>query len=114
EFAAEADEPLEECRRCPVTVIEMANSLIANNPDRANRNLRPAAGQPQGDVQIVQWSSMTAEAAGIADFIKRRIDDHRVEAGKVLVLCPRRQFGYAIRDDLRVREVAAHSFFLEK
>lgn len=114
EFIVEADEPLEECRRCPVTVIEMANSLIANNPDRADRQLRPAVGQPQGDVHIVQWSSMTPEAGGIADFIKRRIDDRRVEAGKVLVLCPRRQFGYAIRDALRDREVAAHSFFLEE
>jgi DNA helicase-2/ATP-dependent DNA helicase PcrA len=114
EFIAQADEPLEECRRCPVTVIQLANSMIANNPDRANRHLRPAPGQPQGDVQIVQWSSMTAEAAGIADFIKRRIDDHNVEAGKVLVLCPRRQLGYAIRDALRDREVAAHSFFQEE
>jgi DNA helicase-2/ATP-dependent DNA helicase PcrA len=114
EFVAEADEPLEECRRCPVTVIEMANSLIANNPDRAARQLRPADGQPQGDVHIVLWSSMTAEAGGIADFIKQRIADHRVEAGKVLVLCPRRQLGYAIRDALRDREVAAHSFFQEE
>jgi superfamily I DNA/RNA helicase len=114
EFVAEADEPLDECRRCPVTVIEMANSLIANNPDRAARQLRPAVGQPQGDVHVVQWSSMTAEAGGIAEFIRRRIEDHRVDAGSVLLLCPRRQFGFAIRDALRDRGVAAHSFFQEE
>jgi len=114
EFAADADEALGECRRCPVKVIGIANSLIANNPDRAKRELRPAPGQPPGEVFIVQWTSMNAEAAGLADFVKRRIEDHRVEAGKVLVLSPRRQLGYGVRDALRERDVPAHSFFTEE
>lgn len=114
EFQAAADEPLEECRRCPVTVIEMANALIANNPDRAPRELRPAEGQPAGEVYIVQWPSMEAEAAGIADFITRRVADGRVQPGRVLILCPRRQFGYAVRDALRHRAIPAHSFFQEE
>src|SRR5262249_1755650 len=114
EFVAAADEPLAECRRCPITVIDIANALIANNPDRANRQLVPAPDRPLGDVQIVQWPSMTAEATGIAQFIRQRIEAHRVDAGKVLVLCPRRQLGYAIRDALRERDIAAHSFFQEE
>lgn len=114
EFQAEADEPLEECRRCPIAVINMANALIANNPDRALRELRPADGQPRGEVHIVQWPNMDSEAAGIADFITRRVAEGQVQAGRVLVLCPRRQFGYAVRDALRERGVPAHSFFQEE
>lgn len=114
EFAAEADEPLKECRRCPVTVVAMANSLIANNTDRSNRELLPAPEQPAGEVQIVQWPSMAAEAAGLAQFIRQRVAQGGVDAGSILVLCPRRQFGYKIRDALREGGVPAHSFFQEQ
>ncbi len=34
--------------------------------------------------------------------------------GAVLVLAPRRQFGYAIRDALKEKEIQAHSFFQEQ
>ena len=34
--------------------------------------------------------------------------------GKILVLAPRRQFGYAVRDALTHLEVPAHSFFREE
>jgi hypothetical protein len=55
-----------------------------------------------------------AEASGLAEFIKRRIASGAVAAGQVLVLTPRRQFGYAIRDALMARSTPAHSFFQEE
>ena len=114
EFAAAQDEPLEECRRCPTSVIDLANELISHNQDRAKRKLKAAQGQPVGEVQIVQWGSMKEEAQGLADFIRDRIESGRVEAGRVLVLCPRRKFGYLIRDALQENGIAAHSFFQEE
>lgn len=94
-------------------VIDMANALIGNNSDRAKRQIHAAEGQPEGEVQIVQWPSLDEEAAGLAKFIHARIESGHVEAGKVLVLCPVHLIGYAIRDALNATGVAAHSFFQE-
>lgn len=105
---------LDECRRCPRRVVEMANSLIANNGTRSNRSLRPFPGNPEGDVFSVQWSNIREEAEGIARFIKARIEAGSVIPGNVLVLAPRREFGYLVRDELRSVGVSAHSFFSEQ
>lgn len=84
EFVCEEEIGLDVCRRCPVQVIDMANSVIGHNPDRADRQLHPAEGQPAGEVHIVQWPSLQEEVDGLAKFIKSRIDAGQVEAGKVL------------------------------
>jgi len=114
EFVCEEEIGLDVCRRCPVHVIDMANSLIEHNPDRADRQLHPADGQPVGEVHIVQWPSLQDEAEGLARFIKARINGGKVEAGKVLVLCPVRLIGYLIRDALLDVGIPAHSFFQEE
>ncbi|MHB8589834.1 MAG: UvrD-helicase domain-containing protein [Candidatus Dormibacteraceae bacterium] len=114
EFICEEEIGLDECRRCPVQVIEMANALIGHNADRADRQLHPADGQPPGEVHIVQWPSLQEEAEGLAKFVKARIDAGEVKAGKVLVLCPVRVIGYLIRDALNIAGVHAHSFFQEE
>lgn len=92
----------------------MANSLIANNATRSNRSLRPFPGNPDGEIFSVQWPNMQQEAEGIARFIKARVDAGSVIPGNVLVLAPRREFGYLVRDELRNRGVSAHSFFSEE
>jgi len=108
------NEGLDECRRCPTRVVEMANALIANNPSRVPRVLRPMAGNLEGDVLVLQWRSIEEEAQGIADLIRARIGHREVGAGQVLVLSPRRHLGYAIRDALNNLGVYAHSFFHEE
>jgi superfamily I DNA/RNA helicase len=108
------DEGLDECRRCPRLVVEMANTLIANNPGRTPRVLTPLPGNPDGEVLVLQWRSIEDEAQGLAEIIRRRIQNGEVEAGRVLVLAPRRQLGYAVRDALNALGVFAHSFFHEE
>lgn len=107
-------EGLEDCRRCPCQIVDMANSLISHNDGRDSRILRPLECNPHGEVFIVQWQSMHQEAEGIAEFIESRIKSGGVEPGKVLVLAPRRDFGYAIRDAINTRGIPAHSFFSEE
>lgn len=107
------DENLTECQRCPECVIEMANSLISINT-RQPRTLIACAGCPRGEVSIVQWATMEEEALGIAQFIQERIGAGEVEPGRILVLAPRRQLGYAVRDALNSLGVFAHSFFHEQ
>jgi len=108
------DEGLDECRRCPRLVVELANTLIGNNPGRTPRVLRPLPGNPEGEVLVLQWRSIEDEAQGVAEIIRRRIQSGEVEAGRVLVLGPRRQLGYAVRDALNALGVFAHSFFHEE
>jgi len=105
---------LDECRRCPHTVVAMANSLIRHNTQRSNRQLNPFPNNPDGEVFVVQWPSMQREAEGIAKFIKTRADAGTLIPGNVLVLAPRREFGYLVRDALVEAGVSAHSVFSEE
>lgn len=105
---------LDECRRCPRTVVGMANTLISNNTSRSNRSLRPYLDNPQGEVFSVQWPAMQQEAEGIAQFIKVRVEARSIMPGNILVLAPRREFGYLVRDEIQKLGVSAHSFFSEE
>jgi DNA helicase II / ATP-dependent DNA helicase PcrA len=102
------------CRRCPPNIVAMANSLIARNQFRAPRRLVSRGENPPGEVRIVQWQDAASEAAGLAQFIAGQVEDGTASAGEILVLTPRRYFGYQIRDQLRALDVASHSFFLEE
>lgn len=108
------DETLLECRRCPQLVVDIANDLISNNLSRSPRTLTCLDGNPQGEVHIVQWNSLQEEAEGIAQFVKDRVNSGQVDPGKVLILAPRRQLGYAVRDALNVLGTSSHSFFKEE
>lgn len=108
------DERLEVCRRCPHLVVSMANSLIERNPARTPRVLLPRNENPEGEILVVQWTSMREEAQGVAAFLRQRIGTQALTPGRTLVLAPRRQFGYAIRDALNANGVPAHSFFYEE
>ena len=109
-----ADESLDKCRRCPKLVVRMAQSLIQNNPNRAAPVLVARDENPEGEVFVVQWESLEQEALGVVEFVRNRVEAGDVDPGKVLVLCPRRQIGYTIRDRLNAVGVPAHSFFSEE
>jgi superfamily I DNA/RNA helicase len=102
------------CRRCPPNIVTMANSLIARNQFRSPRRLLPQEENPAGETRIVQWRDAAGEATGLAQYIAGQIESGRVNVGEVLVLTPRRFFGYQIRDQLRALDVPSHSFFLEE
>ena len=108
------DETLDVCRRCPENIVELANQLISHNRRRTKRVLVAHPDNESARVHVVQWSSMEQEAQGIAEYTKKLIRDNRVEAGRVLILAPRKQFGYEVRDALRSVDVQAHSFFKEQ
>jgi DNA helicase II / ATP-dependent DNA helicase PcrA len=109
------DEDLDECRRCPTRVVALANSLIMkNHPGAAAALLRPKPGNPEGKVNIVQWQNMEGEALGIAKYIARLISEGTCEAGEILILSPRRNIAYGVRDALKDLHVPAHSFYHEE
>ncbi|RMD61830.1 ATP-dependent helicase, partial [Candidatus Parcubacteria bacterium] len=107
------DHTLNECRRCPRHVVELANALISNNTSPAPRALVPATNDA-GEVYIVQWRSLQQEAEGLARFIEYAVHSGLASPGDILVLTPRRQIGYSIRDALKSLGIPAHSFFYEE
>jgi superfamily I DNA/RNA helicase len=109
-----SNESLAECRRCSHLVVELANSLIQNNTTREDRTLVPFPCNPQGEVHVIQWDKIEEEAEGITKFINQKIEKGEVSPGGILVLAPRRQFGYAIRDSLNASGIPAASFFQEE
>lgn len=108
------DVPLGVSRRCPMRIVDVANSLIQNNLRRTGRVLEAHRENIEGEIHVIQWPNMGAEAEGITSFIGSMIDSGELDAGSTLVLCPRRQFGYLIRDILRDGGYEAHSFFHEE
>ncbi|MBZ5529791.1 MAG: ATP-dependent helicase [Acidobacteriia bacterium] len=114
------DELLNECRRCPQRVVNMANELISHNQRLAPKTLNPRPQNAQGDVYIVQHHSLEDEVSTIADYIDWYLQQHQgMAAGEVLVLSSRRLIGNGIRD--RLNEIAqqngrtwqAQSFYFE-
>lgn len=109
------DEVLDQCRRCPATVVSMADHLIrVNHPGQVVARLQPMPGKPPGDVSIVQWTSLDAEVAGLSNAVWRLIHEHGYLPQDVMVLTPRRRIGYRIRNRLRDAGVAVHSFYHEE
>jgi DNA helicase-2/ATP-dependent DNA helicase PcrA len=109
------DEDLDECRRCPTRVVEIADCLIRNNHIGENEpRLRPRLGNPEGEVHIVQWPSITEEAQGIADYVLWLINERDVSPEEILILTPRRLLGYDIRDRIAGAHIPVHSFYHEE
>jgi DNA helicase II / ATP-dependent DNA helicase PcrA len=108
------DVPLDISRRCSSSIVTIANSLIRNNSQRSPRQLILAQNELVTDIDLVQWTDMDSESNGIANYISKKIDDGEFDIGQILILCPRRQFGYMIRDSLNRFNKTAVSFFNEE
>src|SRR5262249_9792723 len=61
------DHAIADCRRCPTTVVRMANALIARNTDRiVGRAMTECAANGPGEVAIRQYPTAVAEADAVA------------------------------------------------
>jgi DNA helicase-2/ATP-dependent DNA helicase PcrA len=108
------DEALVECRRCPQRVVAIADHLIQHNHiGEAAVRLAPAAANVAGDIHIVQWESLNAEASGLAEYVGQ-LRARGVGLGEILILSPRRQIGYEVRDAILAMGIPVHSFYHEE
>ena len=104
---------LSDCRRCPTTVVLMANSLIRHNQMRlVPRQLLPLAQNGPGDIQIIQYQSLGHEIIGVADLV-RDIVDAGTPPGDILILAQRGVLGTPIYEALQGRNVPVRSYFSE-
>jgi DNA helicase II / ATP-dependent DNA helicase PcrA len=94
------DELLNECRRCPRRVVEIANALINHNQRLAPKPLNPYAPNAEGTVYIVQHNSVADEIETLAAYIEWYLSTNPgIPAGEVLVLANRRMIGGPISQD---------------
>jgi DNA helicase-2/ATP-dependent DNA helicase PcrA len=107
------DYALTVCRRCPTDIVKAADSFIQNNLNREPRHLVPRPENPEGVIHSIQWPSFSDEQDGIVAFIEKKIKDG-INPGKILVMCPWRKIGYAIKEKLIAHAIEAHSFFSEE
>ena len=109
------DENLTECRRCPTSVVSVADSLIRNNhPGGQGARLVSHAANPVGSVDIVQFRSIDEESAGLAEYVNHLIENEDYNPGDILILTPRRVIAYQIRDNLVQLGNRVHSYYQEE
>lgn len=107
------DIDLDECRRCPTRVVEMANSLIGHNVQRpVPRPLNPMSANGAGDVRIIQYQTIAQEAAGVAELVSQMIAGG-TPAGDILVLTQSRAFGTPLYEALLASNVPTKSYYAE-
>jgi DNA helicase-2/ATP-dependent DNA helicase PcrA len=107
------DHQIMECRRCPTLIVQMANSLIANNRDREPRQLTPIPGNGPGDIAIKQYQTLEDEAVAIADLISDLVNNQGYAPEDILVLAQRRSVGNPIHDALTGRNILSKSYYQE-
>ena len=104
---------LDECRRCPTQVVEMANSLIGHNAQRpAPRQLNPMPANGAGVVRIIQYPTIEREVTGVSELVSDMIA-HGTPAGDILVLAQSRAFGTPLYEALLGRAVPTTSYYAE-
>lgn len=112
-FGDFTDVPFDVCRRCPTLVTRMASQLISNNPNRTLGELNPFDTNPEGIVNIVQWTDYDSEMIGLSQFIIGELDKGTIEPSDILILSPRRKIGYRLRDLLLTARIPVKSYFRE-
>lgn len=111
--AGAADIGLDDCRRCPTRVVEMASSLIVNNANRpVPRLLNSMPANGVGDVRIIQYGTLNAEVAGVTQLVSQFVADG-VPSGDILVLAQSKAVGTPIFEAIAGAGVAARSEYTE-
>ena len=106
------DHEIGECRRCPTTIVRMANSLIRFNQDRLDRQMVERAENGAGEVVIRQFASAEDEANAVAAKIAQ-LTAGGVPPGDIIVLAQRAAFGTPVFHRLRDAGVPCKSYYEE-
>lgn len=108
------DEILNECRRCPKSVVSIADSLIKENHDTDDVRLTAHQNNPDGQVDIVQFNSFEDESNGLSELINHLVNNEDYDPGDILMLTPRRAIAYQVRDNLANLDIPVHSYYQEE
>ena len=103
------DVPLVLCWRNPTRVVEVANSLIANNhPPNTPPILKPRPKNPHGEIHTVRWSTIDEEAEGIAKYIKHLTDNRGYKSKDILIMVPRKILGRRVQRIMNEQNISVN------
>lgn len=102
-----------ECRRCPITIVRMANQLIQNNTGRVEgRSMVERGDNGIGEVVIRQYNSVVEEVVAVVNKIAELVSSG-VLPNEIIVLTQRETFAKPIFQQLKDRGIATKSYFAE-
>ncbi|WP_131777951.1 ATP-dependent helicase [Legionella bozemanae] len=108
------NETLEECRRCPSNIVDLANNLILKNHSTSSpARLTPFPDNKTGHIKIIQWKTMQDEIKGIASVVNHLLKDKCIKPNEILILMPRKEMGYELREILENDQIPVHCFYNE-
>lgn len=103
---------IDECRRCPTTVVAMANALIAKNTGRLGTAMTERASNGPGEVVVRQYSTTPKEATAVATKIAALIESG-VAPQEIIVLAQRKTFADPVFHKLRDQGIPTKSYYAE-
>ena len=106
------DHAISDCRRCPTTVVRMANSLISQNRHRDPRVMTELAANGPGTIELRQYADAASEASAVADKIIDLVAQG-IAPGDIIVLAQRSTFGTPVFDRLRAAGIPVKSYYAE-
>ncbi len=107
-----ADLEMADCHRCPTTVVDMANALIAVNKNRQPRALNALQDKGPGEVAIVQVPYLSSEAKWITNKVADLLANG-VHPSEIIILVQRAVAGRPILEALKQAGVPAKSYYEE-
>ncbi len=103
---------IDECRRCPTSVVRMANTLISHNAGRIGTQMLERSENGAGQVVVRQYDSFENEAEAIKNKISLLISSG-VEPKQIIVLAQRKKIAIPIYRKLLAAGVPAKSYYAE-
>lgn len=107
-----ADLEMADCHRCPTTVVDMANALIAVNKSRLPRALNPLQDKGPGEIVIVQVPYLWSEGKWIANKVSELLASG-VHPSDIIILVQRAVASRPILEALKQAGVPAKSYYEE-
>lgn len=101
------------CMRCPKSVVHMASSLISYNSNRTLGDLKEYMPNPEGKVEILQFSTQEQEIKGLSKLIQDDINSGLIKPEDILVLVPSRHIGREFTEQLNTLGIESRSYFKE-
>ena len=104
---------IEVCGRCPKPILNIANKIKENLPDKLKGSMNVLDESAEGYVNVVQWNDNEEESQGIASAINLDISSGRRDPGDFLILVQSKVLGKKIRNKIKEYNIECHSFFQE-
>ena len=103
---------INECRRCPTTVVKMANKLISLNSDRSPGAMDERSENGEGEIVVRQYSTADMESLKVSEKISALVESG-VQPGEIIVLAQRKAFANPIYSKLQAKGIPARSYYAE-